>query len=142
MYCSGLKLRDKSNKWRTFILKQKTLTIDKRNRALLSFNELEEITSFSKGDFFWYRPTCTYQGNKITRAYFSNGKKKEYSDILSPRELEILQLVAQQKSNQEISEQLEISKNTVERHRKNMIARVGVIDMTALIRIAQIVQIL
>ena len=48
----------------------------------------------------------------MARAYFSHGSKKEFPDILSERETEILKLAAQQKSNQEISELLEISKNT------------------------------
>ena len=45
------------------------------------------------------------------------------------------------KSNQEIGTLLNISKNTVERHRKNMIARVGAKDMTALIIICKLVKI-
>jgi len=51
-----------------------------------------------------------------------------------------LHLVIEQKNNTEISELLELSKNTVERHRKNMIARLGVIDMTALIHICKLCQ--
>lgn len=142
IWICGLKLKDKWGDWRTFILKQKILTVDKNNASLLSFIEAEEITNIYKADFFWYRPACFFNGQVITRAYFSNGPKKEYDDILSLREIEILQLVAQQKSNREISELLGISKHTVERHRKNMITRVGVTDMTALIRIAQLVKII
>lgn len=142
VYCCGVKLRDKWGKWRTLILKQTPLCATKNNRVLLSFIEAEEITSIYKQDFIWYRATILEDGIPFTRAYFSNGTKKEYNDIVSSRELEILRLAAQQKTNKEISELLAISKNTVERHRKNMIARVGVTDMTALIRICQIVKVI
>ncbi len=141
-WIGGIKFKDKWKNWRTGILKQKILAATKKNKALLSFVEVEEITSIYKADFVWYRPTCWVNGKKITRTYFSNGAKKEYPDILSAREIEILQLAAQKKSNHEIGEQLEISKNTVERHRKNMIARVGVTDMTALMQIAQMLKLI
>ena len=118
------------------------LAATKDNRPQLSFIEAEEITNIYKVDFSWYRPSCFFQEQRITRAYFTNGSKKEYNDILSLREIEILKLATQQKNNQEISELLNISKNTVERHRKNMIARVGVTDITALIRIAQMIKII
>ena len=62
--------------------------------------------------------------------------------MLSKRELEILKLIADHKSSLEISEILGIAKNTVERHRKNMISRTGVVDMTALIYICQLSDIL
>jgi len=142
VWCCGLKFKDKWGQWRTFILKQKILAATKENKPLLSFLEAEEITNLYKVNFIWYRISCVFQGRKTTRTYFSNGTKKEYNDILSLREIEILQLVAQQKNNREISELLEISKHTVERHRKNMIARVGVTNMTGLVRIAQIVKII
>ena len=41
--------------------------------------------------------------------------------LLSKRQIEILKLVAQGKTNQEIADQLFIGKTTVETHRKNMI---------------------
>jgi len=140
-YC-GLKLKDKWGRWRTVILKEKLLATTQDNKPLLAFLEAEEITNIYKTDVCWYRASCFFEETRITRAYFTNGAKKEYDDILSLREIEILKLAAQQKSNQEISELLNISKNTVERHRKNMIARVGVTDITALIRIAQMVKII
>ncbi len=142
IWICGIKFKNKWNRWKTYLLKQRILTNTKKNQALLSFIEVEDISSFYKADFAWYRPTCIIDGKRLARAYFSHGSKKEFPDILSERETEILKLAAQQKSNQEISELLEISKNTVERHRKNMIARVGVTDMTALLRIGRILKII
>jgi len=142
IWICGWKFKDKWRSWRTVIIKQKILAATKDNDPLLSFLETEDITNIYKSDVVWHRISCLFQGKRTTRVYFSSGPKKESSDILSSREIEILQLVVQQKSNQKISELLNISKHTVERHRKNMIARVGATDITALIRIAQIVKVL
>lgn len=142
VWLCGIKFKDKWGQWRVFILKQKILAATNYNKPLLSFIEAEEITNLYKADFIWYKISCVFQGNRTTRTYFSNETKKDYAELLSLREIEILQLAAQQKNNREISELLEISKHTVERHRKNMIARVGVTNMTGLVRIAQIVKII
>ncbi len=141
-YFCGVKIKDKWGKLRIFFVKQKILHFTKGGKPLLSFLEMEEITTIYKGDFFWTRFSVDYQDEKHCRAFFSTGKKKEYADLFSNREMELLRLITQQKNNTEISEILEISKNTVERHRKNMIARIGVIDMTGLIYICRLCQIL
>jgi len=127
VWCCGVKLRDRWNKWRTILIKQKMLTVTKDNKPLLSFLEIDEITSIFKADFSWYRAIHTTNDKRLSRVYFSSGSKKESIDLLSTREIEILRLVKENKSSQEIGTLLNISKNTVERHRKNMIARVGVI---------------
>lgn len=44
---------------------------------------------------------------------------------LTPSERKILRLVAQKKSTQEIADQLFISERTVEKHRSNMVAKLG-----------------
>ena len=74
--------------------------------------------------------------------YYSSGSKKEARTLLSSRELEVLQLVLTDKKSQEISELLDISIETVRKHRKNMIARIGAKDMTALIQILRLSNIL
>lgn len=138
----GVKMKDKEGKLKTFFIKQKILSVTKNNKPLLSFMEIEEITTIFKGDFVWSRMTAHYEQETYVRAFFSKGTKKEYADLLSGREMEILRLIVQHKNNIEISELLDISKNTVERHRKNMIARAGVIDMTALIYVCRLCQLL
>jgi predicted ATPase/DNA-binding NarL/FixJ family response regulator len=50
---------------------------------------------------------------------------------LTPRELEILRLIAAGKSNQQISEQLVLSVRTVERHISNIYKKIGVYGSTA-----------
>ena len=57
-------------------------------------------------------------------------------DVLTPRELEVLKLVAEGNSSQQIAKLLVISVKTVERHRSNIIDKLGVRDRVDLTRYA------
>lgn len=56
--------------------------------------------------------------------------------VLSSREKEILRLVAEGKSSQEIADLLHIGKNTVATHRKNIIKKCNITGKTDLLRYA------
>ena len=56
--------------------------------------------------------------------------------VLSAREKEILRLVAEGKSSQEIADLLHIGKNTVATHRKNIIKKCNITGKTDLLRYA------
>ena len=55
---------------------------------------------------------------------------------LTLREREVLKLVLKEKSNQDISEELYISKRTVETHRKNILLKLGIKNNIGLAKIA------
>lgn len=55
---------------------------------------------------------------------------------LTDREIEILKLVVEEMSNQEISESLFISPRTVESHKRNMFSKLGVKNSIGLVRYA------
>jgi DNA-binding NarL/FixJ family response regulator len=57
-------------------------------------------------------------------------------DLLTPRELEVVKLVAEAHSTQQIAELLVISPRTVERHRENILAKLGMRDRVELTRYA------
>lgn len=57
-------------------------------------------------------------------------------DLLTPRELEIVKLVAEGYTTKEIAEALVISEKTVERHRANVLEKLGMRDRVALTRYA------
>ena len=57
-------------------------------------------------------------------------------DLLTPREEEIVKLVAEAHTNEEIGELLFISKKTVERHRANILEKLGMRDRVELTRYA------
>jgi DNA-binding NarL/FixJ family response regulator len=55
---------------------------------------------------------------------------------LSSREREILQLVAEGKTSQEIAEKLSISPKTVDTYRSRLMRKIGVDDVTGLVKFA------
>jgi len=57
-------------------------------------------------------------------------------DALSPREREILQLVAEGRTSQEIGERLSISSKTVDTYRSRLMHKIGVEDMAGLVKFA------
>jgi DNA-binding NarL/FixJ family response regulator len=57
-------------------------------------------------------------------------------EALSPREREILQLVAEGKTSQEISERLSISPKTVDTYRSRLMHKIGVEDVAGLVKFA------
>ncbi len=56
------------------------------------------------------------------------------ADLLTPREREVLQLVAEGHTNNAIAEILKISVKTVEKHRANLMTKLEVNDLASLIR--------
>jgi two-component system, NarL family, response regulator NreC len=61
---------------------------------------------------------------------------KQIDEILSRRELEVLRLICKEFSNAEIAEKLFLSVSTVETHRKNLIAKLGVNNTVGLVKFA------
>ena len=55
---------------------------------------------------------------------------------ISPRELEILILIAQEMTNEEISKKLFLARRTVDTHRQNLLAKLKVKNTAGLVRIA------
>lgn len=57
-------------------------------------------------------------------------------DVLTPRQQEILKLIAQGVQTKEIAHRLNLSRKTVHAHRAQIMERLGVRDLAALVRIA------
>ncbi len=56
--------------------------------------------------------------------------------VLTPRELDVLRLLARGKSNKELAAELDMSVRTAESHHGNIVAKLGVNSLADLIRIA------
>jgi len=84
-----------------------------------------------RGESFLY-PSAV---NTLVRDYVDRGAE-EQPDILTPRELEVLKLIAEAHTSKEIAEQLVISVKTVERHRQNILDKLGLRDRVELTRYA------
>jgi DNA-binding NarL/FixJ family response regulator len=80
----------------------------------------KEIDIISDNDF---RSTITVDESKVNQ-------------ILSKREIEVLKLVCKEYSNSDIAEKLFLSVSTVETHRKNLIAKLGVHNTVGLVKYA------
>ena len=74
----------------------------------------------------------------LMRDYLERARAGETSDgeVLTPREEEIVKLVAEAHTNDEIADMLVISKKTVERHRANILEKLGMRDRVELTRYA------
>ena len=76
--------------------------------------------------------------NALIRDYLEATRRGEErrGDPLTPRELEVVKLIAEAYTNEEIAEQLMISRKTVERHRTNILEKLGMHDRVELTRYA------
>jgi DNA-binding NarL/FixJ family response regulator len=74
----------------------------------------------------------------IVREHLERARRGEpaRTDPLTPRELEVVKLIAEARSNDEIAAELVISKKTVERHRANILEKLGMHDRVQLTRYA------
>jgi DNA-binding NarL/FixJ family response regulator len=74
----------------------------------------------------------------LMREYLDRARAGDalHSEVLTPREEEIVKLVAEAHTNDEIAEMLVISKKTVERHRANILEKLGMRDRVELTRYA------
>jgi DNA-binding NarL/FixJ family response regulator len=74
----------------------------------------------------------------LMREYVERAREGDVGrgELLTPREEEIVKLVAEAHTNEEIGELLTISKKTVERHRANILEKLGMRDRVELTRYA------
>lgn len=80
-----------------------------------------------------------YYGEEITEALFDSIDKSQKAverAELTKREVEVLKLIAQEYTTQEIAEELFISTHTVETHRKNLLSKLQVKNSAGLARYA------
>lgn len=62
--------------------------------------------------------------------------RAEPDDPLSPRELEVVKLIAEAFTNRRIAETLRVSEKTVESHRANVFRKLGMRDRVEIVRYA------
>ena len=72
----------------------------------------------------------------LMREYLERSQAGETLHELTPREEEVVKLVTEVHTNDEIAELLHISKKTVERHRANVLEKLGMRDRVELTRYA------
>jgi DNA-binding NarL/FixJ family response regulator len=95
---------------------------------------IEACRATMRGEPFIYPPAAS----ALIRDYMERVTEGEEapSDPLSPRELEVTKLIAEGLTSEEIGEILVISKKTVDRHRANILEKLGMRNRVELTRYA------
>ena len=96
----------------------------------------EAIREIHKGNTY-YSPTITRRLNqRKTLSLDRKGQVRPHGNRLSPREAEVLQLVAEGKANKQIAAELDISVKTVEKHRDHLMHKLDLHDTAGITRYA------
>lgn len=79
-----------------------------------------------------------YYSNEVTQLILGTREKKQdngiYDEVLTVREIQILKLIVKDMSNEQIADTLNISKRTVEGHRRNIRTKLKIKTATGLIK--------
>jgi DNA-binding NarL/FixJ family response regulator len=94
---------------------------------------IDAVRAAMRGDSYLYPSAVT----AMVRDYVERGGRgEEQFDVLTPRELEVLKLIAEAHTSKQIADALFISIKTVERHRQNILDKLGMRDRVELTRYA------
>jgi DNA-binding NarL/FixJ family response regulator len=94
---------------------------------------VDAVRAAMRGDSYLYPSAVA----TLVRDYVERGGRgEEQFDVLTPRELEVLKLIAEAYTSKQIAEALFISVKTVERHRQNILDKLGMRDRVELTRYA------
>jgi DNA-binding NarL/FixJ family response regulator len=95
---------------------------------------VEACRAAMRGEPFLYPAAIT----ALIRDYLERASvgSELLEDPLSPRELEVVKLIAEAYTSDQIAQELSISRRTVDRHRENILAKLGMRDRVELTRYA------
>ena len=94
---------------------------------------VEAVRRTMRGQSFLYPSAIS----TLVKDFVDRGRPDEEKfDILTPRELQVLKLIAEAYTSKEIAKELVISVKTVERHRQNILDKLGMSDRVELTRYA------
>ena len=93
---------------------------------------VEAVRRTMRGQSFLYPAAIS----TLVKDFVERGREDEQFDVLTPRELQVLKLIAEAYTSKEIAAELVISIKTVERHRQNILDKLGMSDRVELTRYA------
>ena len=100
-------------------------------------NIVEAVHSVSRGEEYFCKSVREKIFNTVAKDNPKlNRQEANSNSILTDRELEIIKLISLEYSGKEISDQLFISTNTVETHRKNIMKKLDVKNSISLVKYA------
>ncbi len=98
---------------------------------------LDAVKTVSSGENFFSKDISKLIIENYIRSAKETDKDEGYKEVpLTKREIEILKLIAEGHSNQEIANKLYISYNTVDTHRKNIMHKLSIKNTAGLVRYA------
>ncbi|MFD2520908.1 response regulator transcription factor [Emticicia soli] len=132
----GVKFYNKAGETMKWYMSAFPLELDANGKPLLLFISIQDITHLMKGDDYWIRGVFEKEEKKVF-VYHSSENRIVEQEILSEREKEVLKYIKQGLNTRQIADMLAISPNTVDNHRRNMLARTGTRDTTALVHLCK-----
>ena len=86
---------------------------------------MEAVLTVSEGNIFYCKHTTAHLASLIVKSKFDT-RKKTYEALFTDREKEIIRLICQQHTAQEIGDRLYLSKRTVEGYRTRILEKMDV----------------
>lgn len=94
------------------------------------------IRAVQQGKPFFSPSLARRAGASEPPALRSKGGPRKNSNRLSPREVEVLQLIAEGKPNKQVAAELGVSFKTADKHRQNLMGKLNIHDVAGLTRYA------
>jgi DNA-binding NarL/FixJ family response regulator len=95
---------------------------------------LKAIREAHKGNAYFSPSIAKRLRDQCREAFVSGAPTRRRSDQLTAREAEVLQLIAEGRANKQIASELCISIKTVEKHRQQVMNKLGIHDVAGLTR--------
>jgi DNA-binding NarL/FixJ family response regulator len=102
------------------------------HKAVADRDLIEACRAALRGESFLYPGAVA----TLIREHLARGRSDGVDTLLTPREQEVLKLIAEGHSGKEMAELLVVSPKTVERHRANLLDKLGMKDRLELARYA------
>lgn len=137
----GLKLLHKNGREMRWYIDIIPLEFDRNQNPTLILLTIRNVTHLIKGENYWIRGVFGGDEKKLFIYHSNEGKTVEH-EIISEREKEVLDHISQGMDTKQIANLMKISPNTVDNHRRNMLARTGTRDTTALVQLCRMMGIM
>jgi DNA-binding NarL/FixJ family response regulator len=95
---------------------------------------LKAIREAQRGNAFFSPAIAKRLRERCREAFVSGQPPRKRTDYLTTREAEVLQLIAEGRANKQIASELCISIKTVEKHRQQVMNKLGIHDVAGLTR--------
>jgi len=97
---------------------------------------LDALRAVAKGGFYLCAQVADRMQSRIQKGELETAPAPSAIETLSPRELQVLRLVAEGKTSKEIASLLELGLQTVRSYRKTMMKKIGVNNIAGLTQLA------